>query len=203
MSPAEIISPKQLLVEGNDALKFFEVFLKELGLGSHIQLHNFRGNPELRPFLKQFVLAPGFEKVISLAIVRDAEDGGAENAFKSVCGSLKNAGLDIPYKPQQKSSGNPATSVFIFPDNTSGGMMESLFLRAVESEPSFQCVVDFIECTTKVTGLSPKPRDKAMFLAYLATKPRIKPVTGHAANAGYLNFNSAAYSFLKEFLQAI
>jgi hypothetical protein len=137
-----------------------------------------------------------------MGIVRDAEQN-AGDAFKSVCGALEKAGLPIPSQPLISTQGQPKVCVFILPDEKSSGMIETLLLRAVSDEPVFECVNEYLDCIEQVTGLVPRPVDKARFLAFLASRPDIKPLTGYAARAGYLKFESPVYDHLKEFISSL
>ncbi|MCE2484944.1 MAG: hypothetical protein J4F42_05490 [Desulfurellaceae bacterium] len=92
--PSTIESRIQLLVEGNDQRNFFEAFIDHLSLAD-IQIQNFGGVTDLRPFLSILVKRSGFrETVQSVCIVRDAETS-AQAAFQSVQSSLEKAGLSV------------------------------------------------------------------------------------------------------------
>lgn len=197
--PQQLTESKQLMVEGKDALEFFRQFLKELNL-TDVQIHNFNSVSEFPIFLRQFTISPNFKQipVTSLGIIRDAEQD-ATGARDSICKALEKAGLPLPGKSITKGN-DCKTDVFILPDGKSSGMIETLILRAVEKEPAFQCVDKYLECVTAITGVEPRPKDKARFLTFLASKPDIKPLTGYAAKKGYLKFESDAYTPLKQFL---
>ncbi len=201
--PRTISKPKQLLVEGRDAEAFFYPFLESMGIHD-FQIQDYGGISELASFLKQFVLNPQYRQVpvTALGIVRDAEQN-AEDAFRSVCGALKRAGLPVPMRPLEVIAQIPSVNVYILPDGHSRGMLETLLLRAVSDDPAFECVEFYLECASKATGFLPSPQDKARFLTFLASRPEIKPLTGYAARAGYLNFDSPAYDLLKTFLHSL
>jgi hypothetical protein len=201
--PREISQSRQLLVEGRDAEAFFYPFLASMGIAD-IQIQNYGGVGELASFLKQFVRSSQYRRlpIVSMGIVRDAEQN-AGDAFKSVCGALEKAGLPIPSQPLISTQGQPKVCVFILPDEKSSGMIETLLLRAVSDEPVFECVNEYLDCIEQVTGLVPRPVDKARFLAFLASRSDIKPLTGYAARAGYLKFESPVYDHLKEFISSL
>lgn len=201
--PKEILHPKQLLVEGRDAEAFFYPFLEGMKI-SGIQIQNYGGIRELPSFLKQFVISPQYKglPVTSIGIIRDAEQN-PQDAFKSVCGALEKVGLRIPSTPLVPTKKSPQVCVYILPDEKSSGMIETLLLRAVSGDPAFGCIDEYLECVVQATGVEPKPRDKARFLTFLASKPDIKPLTGFAARAGYLEFSSSAYDRLKEFILSL
>lgn len=202
--PLTLSKPKQLLVEGRDAEAFFYPFLESMGLQDTIQIHDYGSITELAPFLKQFVRNAQFKKlpVRSIGIVRDAEQD-ANAAFQSICTALDKAELAIPDQPCIPKQHEPAVNVFILPDSESAGMIETLILRVVQDELGFECVDRYLECVIHSTGIVPKPMDKAKLLTFLASKPDIKPLTGFAARAGYLNLVSQAYDPLRNFLLTI
>ena len=135
MRPGQIKNRTQLLVEGKDALNFFAAFAKHLTL-TGIQIQDFGGVNDLGDFLEAFSTAPGFHKVDSVGIVRDAEkldetsvtgtrdaERGAplrreatragESAFQSVCTALRNAGLPVPRSAIEKTVSRPVVSILI------------------------------------------------------------------------------------------
>lgn len=201
-TPAKLVHPKQLLVEGKDAEAFFHPFIEALGIND-VEIHNYRSVTELPAFLKQFVRNADFRQlpVRSIGIVRDAENS-ADDAFKSICSALENAKLPLPgLKAIGKQ--NLTVNTFILPDGHSAGMIETLIMHAVENEPAFACIQPYLDCVYQVTGVVPKSIDKARFLAFLAAKPDYKPLTGYAARAGYLNFQSPVYDPLKAFIRSL
>lgn len=202
--PSKLKHPKQLLVEGRDAEAFFYPFLESMEV-TDIEIHNYGSITELAGFLKQFIRNADFRQlpVTSIGIVRDAEDS-AEGAFQSICSALKNANLPVPI---QNNLGvdvqNLRVSTFILPNGKQSGMLETLILKAVENESSLDCVEQYLQCVKQAIGVEPRVMDKARFLAFLAAQQEYKPVTGHAARAGYLNFSSSIYAPLKTFIRAL
>lgn len=202
--PLTLSKPKQLLVEGRDAEAFFYPFVEKMGLQDTIQIHDYGSITELAAFLKQFVRTAQFKRlpVRSIGIIRDAEQD-ATAAFQSICTALHNAELAAPDQPCTPTKQDPTVNVFILPDSENTGMLETLLLRAVKDEPGFACVDQYLECVIQSTGIAPKPIDKAKLLTFLASRPDIKPLTGFAARAGYLNLASQAYEPLRNFLLTI
>lgn len=201
--PTQISRSKQLLVEGRDAEAFFYPFLEAMDI-TDVEIQNYGGINDLSSFLKQFVLNSQYKRlpVTSIGIIRDAEQS-AEGAFRSVCSALEGANHSKPTAPSSPSEGFPKACVYILPDENSQGMIETLLLRALVDDPVFECVDRYLECVIRTTDNEPKPIDKAKFLAFLASKPNIKPLTGYAARAGYLNFESPVYDSLREFVNSL
>lgn len=201
MRPQPLTATKQLLVEGADASRFFQAFSVALALPS-LQIHNFGGNSELPGFLKALVLMPGFDDIASLAIIRDAETD-PQAAFQSVCAALRRAGLAAPGQSGVFSSGRPQVGVFILPDVSSAGMLESICLRAVATDPAFTCVETYFECLERAGVRLPVNMEKARLQAFLASRPRPGLRIGEAAAAGVWPWHSAAFDALRHFLGAL
>ena len=143
--PDDIHQPKQLLVEGKDAKVFFIEFLKALDI-SDIQVQDFGGVNELTGFLGQLRKNANFRKMVtSLGIVRDAESDSI-GAFQSVQTSLQKASLPVPSNLTIPTNTSLKVNIFILPGNNSPGMLETLLLQAVSSDPAVNCIDSFIEC---------------------------------------------------------
>ncbi len=199
--PAPITRPKLLVVEGTDARVFFDVLLEQMGLADTVQTQDFGGVNELSSFLRTLPGTSGFSQVTSLGIVRDAENN-AQSAFQSVCGSLRKAGLSVPQRPMVPASGSPGVSVFVLPDCTSPGMLETLCLQSLESDPIMPCVAEYFECVD-VNGSLPNNMDKARLQALLASRSRPGLSLRDATKAGYWPWSSPVFDPLKQFLRAL
>ena len=129
-----ISATKQLIVEGKDADRFASVMIRHLGLVG-VQVQNPGGVSELRPFLKALLLAPGNETIVSMGLVRDAEEN-PQSAFQSAADALVQAGLTRPAVCGRVRAGTPRVGVFIFPDGTGPGALESLCLESLRGDRS-------------------------------------------------------------------
>jgi hypothetical protein len=202
MQPQPLTAARQLLVEGADALRFFQALSATLALSS-LQIHNFGGNSELPGFLKGLVRISGFaDKVESLAIIRDAE-ADPQAAFQSVCAALRKAGLTAPGKNADFSTGRPHVGVFILPDSSSAGMLESICLRAVATDPAFACIEPYFACLDRAGVPRPANMEKARLQAFLASRPRPGLRIGEAAAAGIWPWHTAAFDALRHFLSTL
>lgn len=79
----EIVSNKFLLVEGNDDKKFFESFMKYEAI-ENVQVERVKGKPEFQNKIPGYAIRPDFNKIEMLAIIRDANNEGINNAFLSI-----------------------------------------------------------------------------------------------------------------------
>ena len=200
--PNTIESKIQLLVEGNDQRNFFEAFIDHLSLAD-IQIQNFGGVTDLRPFLSILVKRSGFrETVQSVGIVRDAETS-AQAAFQSVRSSLSNAGLPVPNRPEDRAGSSPAVTVLILPGNNRPGMLETLLNETFANTPVDDCISTFFDCVKDSSGAAIQRPHKARARVYLTTKPDPHLSVGVAAKRGYWNLNYPVFDQLRQFLRAL
>ncbi|RKY70736.1 MAG: hypothetical protein DRQ14_08510 [Candidatus Latescibacterota bacterium] len=85
----KIEQPNILVVEGREEELFFEAFIRDLSLRD-IQIMPIGGKERLRRNLKALKLSPGFARVTSLTVVRDADED-PKAAFQSVRDALQAA----------------------------------------------------------------------------------------------------------------
>lgn len=202
--PGPITLTKLLLVEGNTPMHFFEALLQHLGLDTQIEIRNYGGIRDLATYLTTLIATPAFQQLAkSVGIVRDAEDKPAAVARQSVENALTAAGLTPQRNPPIQ------TSIFILPDNTNPGMIETLCMEAVKNEAALtgacRCVDDFFSCLTRnqiaLPALPVLAKHHAQ--AYLATRPEAQMFPGLAAYRDYWPWNNPAFQPLIDFLRAL
>ncbi|MCX7012288.1 MAG: hypothetical protein NTW86_06945 [Candidatus Sumerlaeota bacterium] len=200
LNPVEITKRKQLVVEGRDAYFFFQALLTHMGIDD-AQIQDFGGISELGNFLRSFSFMPSFRREVqSVGIARDAESH-TPSAFQSVQTALGKAGLPIPKSPNVAAQGDPRVSVFILPDCSRPGMLESLCLASVESDNAMECVEQFCGCLERMSGAALGNPAKARTHAFLASRPKPDLLLGQAAQAGYWPWDSLVFEPLKRFLR--
>jgi hypothetical protein len=204
LPPTPVSRAKVLFVEGDTPMHFFEALLRHLGLDSQIEILNFRGIGDFKTFLLGQANSAEFQRLVtSVGIVRDAEEKPAAIARQSVEDALTAAGLTPQRNPPIQ------TSIFILPDNTNPGMLETLCMEAVKNESTlagaYRCIEDFFACLTRnQIALPASPMlAKHHAQAYLATRPQAQMFPGLAAYRGYWPWTSATFQPLIQFLQAI
>lgn len=208
-----------LLVEGRDAELFFEEMLKQLDLELTVETHDLGGVDEFHPRMKVVAQSDEFkEQVRFLGIIRDSETRNnavknVHSAFDSVCDGLKNANLPFPTRLGDVRRDNPTVSVFILPDGTRNGTIETLCLSAVEDDPAMPCILEFFDCLRQRLGERdapegqrhnfPKHLEKAKLRAFLSSWEEPDRLLGQAARANCFPWNHAAFEPVKEYLERL
>lgn len=199
--PYPFTKTRLLVVEGKDEINFFEKLLDDIGISNRVDIRSSEGKDNFKNLMQAFTVTSGFGGLEMIAVIRDADEN-ANNAFKSVTGTLKEIGLKTPDRPGGYSSGTPSIGVFIMPDNSSGGMLEDLCLDTVIDHEAMKCVDEFIDCTQKLRE-RPKNISKAKVQAFLAAKPKIVNSLGRGAKRGYWNLESEKLQPLITFLNRL
>src|SRR5581483_9385576 len=208
--PIGIRERKLLLVEGKDELNFFTAVLQDHLRLSGIQVIDYGGKHKLARFLRTLAADPAFASVHAIGVTRDADTTpagasttAAASAWDAVRGALTVAtvGLPCPSGHGSFATGPPRVGVFILPDGTSDGMLESLCVRGLAGRPEFACLADFFSCCAKA-GMVPNNLHKAQAHAWLACCPEPDKRVGEAARAGYWPFADPAFSALWDFLRS-
>ena len=194
-----------LLVEGKDEVNLLGKLIKDclkddeqgiqiLDVGSK---DNFRaelggdsdGCPNLEPAL-----------CLNGRIVRDA-DKCAKGSFQSVYDSVRAVGYKPPDAHAEFSNATPSIGVFIVPDGSQPGAIETLCRRSVAGKAAAKCVDDYMECLTTNNALKSKNLDKTFTHAYLAaTKDPVARV-GEGARQKVWDFQSPAFDALSQFVR--
>ncbi|MDE2816845.1 MAG: hypothetical protein OXM03_11085 [Chloroflexota bacterium] len=197
-----IESPKLLLVEGESEYRFFRFFLENLDTTVPVQIANFKGIGNLKRVLRALPVRPEYPTLESIGVTRDA-DKSSFRAFQSVCSLLESAGLGAPDAPMVLTQGKPRVAVYVLPDCSSPGSLESLCLTAVACDPAMQCVEQYVQCLEETARMPHCISDKARAHAFLASRPKPELRVGEAAEAGHWNLDSQVYESLKSFLLAL
>ena len=200
-TPQALSKPKLLIGEGKEEVDFFTAFLTHLNI-TNVQVEQYGGKQGLPSYLRTLVVRPGYLNVVSLGITRDA-DNSAQSAFQSVCSSLNRASLPVPSKPGEIVGDSPQVSIMILPDGQNSGMLEDLFLTAIETDPVLPCVDEYFDCVYRTSGRKPNNMAKARVHTWLASQSEPDKRLGEAAKAGYLPWDSPGFDSLKQFLEAL
>ena len=206
--PGKIERPSVVLAEGADAFWFFVWACKAWQL-SEIQVVDFGGVKELRPFLRNLRGGvPGSAEIASLVVVRDAEVDAC-GALQSVRDALEHAGFAVPARAFELTGDKPRTAVIILPgfgdsmDSSDlwGGTLEDLCLATVPKDPVLKCVNGFLDCAKDAGELLTHPK-KAALHAYLAAKDDYAGLKlGEATRKGAWKLDHSALDRVRTTLQ--
>lgn len=194
----EIEQEKLLVVEGADDARLFKALMKYIGV-SEIQVLNADGKDKIRKMLKVIPSSPGYSKVTSIGVVRDA-DANAGSAFQSVRDALRDANLPVPDAPLSLVEGGIRVAVLIAPHGKPSGAIEDVCLESVAGDAAMGCVQDYLSCLNDNAVEQPNNLRKAEAQAFLASRERPGLRLGDAASAGYWDFEHSAFEAFKRLL---
>lgn len=197
----QITASRLLVVEGKDEQLFFEALMQHLGL-QNIQIMPIGGKTRLRDNLKALVIAPGFSGVVSLGVVRDADDNPTA-AFQSVHDALEAANLPAPTSPLSPTVDSPQVTVMILPAAHSTGALEDLCLQSTTQDPATICVEQYFQCLQQQGLPAPQNLAKARIQVFLASRQEPGKRLGEAAQKGYWAWGDNAFDEVKDFLQQV
>jgi hypothetical protein len=150
----KILKDHVVLAEGVDA-QFFLIHLLNILKFNNIQVFDFHGVCDLPKYLKLFRNLPGYNKIQSIIIARDAEKS-ASSAVQSVNGSLQSNDLiEAVIEPFEVSYGQMNIGIILFPgfDDTgklcNEGTLEDLCIKLFKFQEivpyADTCIKDFQE----------------------------------------------------------
>ena len=199
-----IEKPKLLVVEGDDEVRIFGALLNHLEV-SDTDIRSIRGVDNLRIHLKTLSSLRDFGRVRSLAVVVDADmDRGARR--DQIRGALRDAGLPAPPEPlSQTSDDQLKVAYLIVPHESPGTMIEDVCLESVSTDPVIECLDGYFECISQTGVPGPRPhwKTKARTHAFLASRERPDLRLGEAAQNGVWDFDSDAFSPLRDLLKLL
>ena len=105
---------------------------------------------------------------------------------------------DAPDEPMVATRGRPRVSVFILPNCESAGMLETLYLSAVQDVPAMPCVEQYLQCLEVTAKLPPNNPEKARAHAFLASRPRPELRVGEAGRSRALALGFAGIRSTKK-----
>lgn len=193
-----LVSPRLLLVEGDDESHAFEAIMDAVGIIG-IEIRSFGGIQNLRAYLKALRLVSGFDDLVSLGIVRDAESN-ANDALRSVRDSLQAAGFPVPATSLTPAEGRPRTMILINPHGRLAGSLDAVCLQAVGEDPAMTCVDEYFQCLDRQGIVLGANVSKARAHAFIASRQRPDVSLGVAVKRGYFPLGHAAFDPLRQLL---
>ena len=192
-----------LLVEGQDEVNLFRAFVKHCleDEAQPVQVLEVGGKDQ---FKKRFSLimsdAQARPRLRSIGVVRDADDN-AQGSFQSVCDSIRNVGYQPPARHGEFSDTAPSIGVFIVPDGSEAGAIETLCRQSVQGTDTAKCVDDYLDCLTTRNALRSRNADKTFTHAYLAAGRDPTARVGEGALQGVWDLQSPMFAGLCKFIQ--
>ena len=101
------------------------------------------------------------------------------------------------------SDATPSIGVFIVPDGSQPGAIETLCRRSVEGEDAAKCADEYMECLKTNNALKSKNPDKTFAHAYLAAMEDPVARVGEGALQGVWDFQSSAFDALSHFVRGL
>ena len=196
----EIEQEKLLVVEGADDARLFKALMRYIGV-SGIQVLNVEGKDNIKKMLKVIPSSPGFSKVSSIGVVRDA-DANADSALQSVRDALRDANLPVPDALLSSVEDGIKVVVLIVPHGEPSGAIEDVCLESVAGDAAMGCVQDYLNCIKDSVAEAERPNNlrKAKLQAFLASRKRPGKRLSEAAEAGYWDFDHTAFEPFKRLL---
>ena len=200
----QVDSDRLLLVEGRDEVNLFNALMQHrIDDGRQVQVIDAGGVNRFPRNLEAIRTAVLTRPTLrAIGVVRDADDNAAD-AFASVCSQIGNAGYEPPAGHGEFSDAVPSIGVFIVPDGTEPGAIETLCRRSKESDTAAACVDEFLSCLDEHAAMRSTNVDKSFAHAYLATTENPVARVGEGAMQGAWNFDSPAFAELADFLREL
>jgi len=188
-------------VEGKDEVSFYSAITGHLGLAD-IEIRSFGGVNNLRPTLEALRGVEGFERLVALAIVRDAEGNGWA-ALQSVKDALRANGFAVPEHGLERLGANPAVMILINPHEAPTGRFEDVCSESVRDTAVMKCVEEYIACLKGLGNGMPTKEWKTRIHTYIAAQSEPQVSLGVAAGYGYFPFDHPAFTTTKRLFELL
>ena len=191
-SPFDQVSQPRLLVgEGRDEVRFFEALLRHLKI-TDVQLVDYGGKQQLKPFLVTLPRIPGFVGLQALGITRDADDD-ALGALQSIDSALVAAALPAELR----------IAKYVMPGANAAGELETLCIQTISNLPVNDCIEKFLLCASDAgfkQEWSVGNAAKARLQTWLSVQREPGLRLGEAAQAGIIDWEAASLAGLRSFI---
>ena len=200
----QIRERRLLLVEGRDEVNLFRALIRDcLDDDPRIQVIDAGGKDKFSRNLRAIqTAAMAVPALQSIGVVRDADnDAGA--AFDSVCDGIRSVNYEPPLNHGEFSNGMPAVGVFIVPDGTEPGAVETLCRRSRQGSATAACVDEYLKCLEERHASRSTNADKSFAHAYLAAMDEPLARVGEGALQGVWDFAAPAFAPLAQFVRQL
>ena len=193
-----------VLVEGKDEVNLFRALIQHrlAEIASDIQIVDVGGKEKFPANISAIQIAVQTRPTLRfIGVVRDADDN-PDGAFQSVCAQLRNAEFEPPDRHASFSDSIPSVGVFIVPDGSQPGAIETLCRRSVEGSDTARCVEQYLCCLAAEEAMESSSCDKSFTHAYLAASRNPVARVGEGAQIGAWDLESHVFNELVDFLAA-
>lgn len=211
-----ILQPNIILCEGEDTIQFIIQYLlylqkqeKHDARFDNFQAFNFGGNNQLSLYLSDIRSYSGFDRVISMTIIRDSECNYV-GAMQSVKSALEKAGYPVPTEPNHIVQDDKMRVAFsLFPSLSNckrDGTLEDLYIENLKEDGVETIITDIMSflCDLESKGRTFKWLHKTSLHTYFSvTDKYVSKKIGQATEAGAFNFECAEMNSLKRLLENI
>ena len=194
-----------LLVEGRDEVNLINALLKHcVDSSAVVQIIDAGGKDQFPGRIAAIAAAAHrVPDLLAIGVIRDADDS-ASSGFDSVCSSMRGVGYDPPPSHGEFSNATPSIGVFIVPDGSRPGAMETLCRQSLPADDAAAgCVKDYLRCLQGSSTLLSRNPDKSFVHAYLAATENPVVRVGEAALRGVWDFESPAFAPLRRFVRQL
>lgn len=196
-----LLKRRILLVEGSEEVAWLRGLEGRGEWLAAVQVIAFAGKDNLSSALAALVRDPGFADIVSIGVLRDADDS-PENALASVRGALSRQGLPALERSGAFDGTAPRVGVFIVPGGDAPGMLETLCWQSVADTPAGRCVTAMEQCLGEARPAGHQ-LDKFRVSAWLAAQERPGLRLGEAGQKGLWDYDHPAFAPLIAFLREL
>ena len=193
-----------LIVEGYSDLLFYAEFLESVGKHGSVFIKEFGGKEDLLIKLEDFITPLLLAEKVKIGVIVDG-DGNPGGAFTSVQNKLAELTRQTVPAAGSWTGGQPSIGVFITPDGTASGEIETLVWSAwcadPTNEPMKACIEQYRDCVA-TAGFKAHSADKGLISTLLAIRYDEDPRLGPGARTGVFNFDAPEFAGLRGFLSA-
>ena len=191
-----------LIVEGYSDLHFYAEFLESLGTHKTVFIERFNGKADLLLQLETFITPELLAEKTKIGVIVDG-DANPTGTFVSFQKKLEELAKQKVPSVGTWTGGKPDIGIFVTPDGTSDGEIETLVWRSWSADPANApvkaCIEQYRECMS-AAGFTAKSPDKGLLSTLLAIRNDEDPRLGPGAQKKVFDFQRPEFSKLREFL---
>jgi hypothetical protein len=203
-----------VLCEGKEDRLVFEKVASLAGLEGLV-FEDYGGKDNLGNFLQGLKVRPDYSRkeFATLALTRDADDS-FENAWRSLANTAKQhlntemsapgVSCEIP-EPEYPQDNKIQLIGWVLPGPQQTGMLESLCLQSVASQPEFECLETYFKCLSEklhMMDFHPKAKFHAWIVSQTDFKDKDYKIE-KAIKENRFQWEHSAFDGLRQFLSKL